>query len=61
MQLSAEKVPQPFEGSAGGCEGSELLLWAEFHTGYVATKEDVTEPPLTPSMAGISVCSFGVV
>lgn len=28
MQLSAEKVPQTFEGLAGSWEGSELLVWA---------------------------------
>lgn len=28
VQLSAEKVPQLFEGLAGSWEGSELLGWA---------------------------------
>lgn len=28
VQLSAETVPQTFEGSAGSWEGSERLIWA---------------------------------
>lgn len=47
MQLCAEKVPQPPEGLAGAgrtVRFPSLLLWvAEFHTGYVAAKGDVTE------------------